>query len=244
LLNKFFIEKLNNKLIIPYFNNTWLCVNSHEYIDKIILIKGTYEQEVFEKLMSFAKKDEVLWDIGAHIGSFSLKALNQKNISEVYCFEPNPKTFGQLKYNKELNNNPEKLKIWQLGLGDKNGVVPFEPNKEGNSGRSRFLDADPDVLSLKLVVTTIDDLIFKQGLTPPTLIKIDVEGFEKCVFMGAERLFNEHPPKAIIFENAQENSIISDEFITAFFKKYKYTLELVYVADEVGSLFQNFIAFK
>jgi len=244
LLNKFFIEKHNNKLVIPYFNKTWLSVNSHEYIDRIILINGTYEHEVFEKLMSFAKKDEVLWDIGAHIGSFSLKALNQPGVSKIYCFEPNPKTFELLKYNKELNNNPDKLNICQIGLGDKNSELAFEPDKEGNSGRSKFSNTDSNRSSLKLAITRVDDLIFEKGFTPPTLIKIDVEGFEKYVFMGAERLFSECPPKSIIFEAEHTNQMLKDEFIARFFEKHGYTVEHVATPDEIDSIYQNFIAFK
>jgi FkbM family methyltransferase len=243
-LNKLFVEIPKKRLVIPYYNKTWLSINSHEYIDHTILIHGTYENEVFEKLMSFADKDEVLWDIGAHIGSFAIKAVTQPSIKKIYCFEPNPKTFELLKFNKELNAGFNKLNINPVGLGHENGSFSFEPNEEGNSGRSRFLNDDSAGESLKLTVTTLDNLVFKNDFTPPTLIKIDVEGFEKYVFMGAEKLFETYPPKFIIFEAEHINTRLKDEYIIHFFKKHGYTVEHVTTLDEMESRYQNFIAFK
>ncbi len=244
LLNNLFIEKWGNKLIIPYFNDTWININLNDYVDRIIFQTGFYEHEVFEQLLSFATKDEVLWDIGAHIGSFSLKAINNPLVTEIHCFEPNPETFELLKLNKALNNNSFKLHLHNNGLGNKNEEVPFQVDQHGNSGRSKFVDGESETSSLNLPILTIDELVFSRGLEPPTLIKIDVEGFEKFILMGAERCFKEHPPKSIIFESKQHNNNPSDPVINSFFSKHNYIVKYVYAKDEDGSEYQNFYAFR
>src|SRR5207248_1689183 len=79
------------RMVIPYDNGGWIAVNDQgEYIEKVIWAEGTYEPEVWATLQSFASKSEVLWDIGANIGSVSICALLDKRFVEVHCFEPNP----------------------------------------------------------------------------------------------------------------------------------------------------------
>jgi hypothetical protein len=47
-------------------------------------------------------------------------------------------------------------------------------------------------------------LVISEGLTPPILIKIDVEGWEMTIFKGAAELIAKCPPKLIVFENASD----------------------------------------
>jgi hypothetical protein len=56
----------------------------------------------------------------------------------------------------------------------------------------------PVTNSFEVYVTTLDNLVFKGGLPPPTKVKIDVEGFECEVLTGAKRVLENYAPDLYI----------------------------------------------
>lgn len=241
-LNRF-LDRFGFRIVIPYYGNLWISLSLSDYIDRTIFQKGEYEAEVFNSLIPHASKDDVLWDIGGHMGSFALKAMNNAAVSSIYCFEPNKKTFKLLSRNRDLNANKQKLNIFNIGLGDKSATVSYQAANNGNSGGGKFIQNLNDQLD-SFPVDTMDNMVFTQHLPPPSLIKIDVEGFESNVFKGAEKTFTEHPPKAVIFETEAINGKLADTEIADFFKRHNYSLSLVECEDEQGGPLQNFLAVK
>lgn len=238
-----FLDAIGCRITIPYHHNQLLSVSLSDYVDRTIFLKGVYEEEIYEALTKFSITDEVLWDIGGHIGSFAIKALADPNIKQVYAFEPNPGTFKVLTKNKRLNDNQDRLKIYNFGLGENKTNTPYLSVKSGNSGGGRFLDGDNEN-TMMLPIDTMDNLVFNMELRPPTLIKIDVEGFEVNVFRGAKKTFDYYPPKAIIFESETINGQLKSKEIRDFFEHYRYNLTMVECKDEQGGPYTNFLAVK
>ena len=231
-------------LTIPYQNKTWIEVDLNDYVDRTIFQKGGYENEIFENLSPFINNNEILWDIGAHIGSFTLKALHDKNVKQIHCFEPSPANFKRLESNKTINRNPQKMVLHPVGLGNDKGELWFYQSENNNSGGSRFVNIDQYKNAVKRPVDSVDNLIFDLNVPAPTLLKIDVEGFEAQVLDGAKKLFETHPPKALIFETLAVNNTILSEQIVEFLKKFNYTPKHITVKDEEDSELQNFLAIR
>lgn len=71
------------------------------------------------------KQGDVIFDIGANIGMFGLVAYDMcMQDAEVYCFEPVPDIFEDLKKNLSCIHS-DKLKAYSFGFSDSNGKMEF-----------------------------------------------------------------------------------------------------------------------
>lgn len=142
-------------------------------------------------------KDEVIVDLGAYTGDTILSYLNNYGTdcySKIYCYEVTPSTFDALKENlKSFDNIEFRLK----GISDKEGVMSISDNKESSSANTLTNDDNGDTIVTTLD-TDIDDAI--------TLIKADIEGFEKKAIIGARNhILNDHPKLLIsVYHNNED----------------------------------------
>jgi FkbM family methyltransferase len=161
---------------------------------------GYYESGQGILFAKACKDGGVVYDIGAHVGYYSLLAASSVGSSgSVYAFEPLPRNIAFLEQHKQLNNM-NSINIFQVAVSDKFGEANFD------IGTSNFQGAltegkDTD----KLIVKTIklDDFVSENGLKPPDVMKIDVEGAEEQVLIGAESLLISCKP--IIFLSLHEH---------------------------------------
>src|SRR5690349_17994902 len=71
-----YLRKLQgySRLTVPYIDVGWISLDERDHIQHSIFVNGAYEPEVWEALSSLAEDGEVIWDVGANIGSFALRA--------------------------------------------------------------------------------------------------------------------------------------------------------------------------
>lgn len=126
--------------------------------------------------------DQVV-DVGANRGSFALYA--SRRVGEnglVMCFEPNPGCVTILKKAIEVNSI-RNIEVFNLGLSDSSGIltltIPKINSGEASFGTSQY--SKDETYSVDVEVTQGDSII---SAVVPTLIKIDVEGFEPRVLRG------------------------------------------------------------
>lgn len=140
--------------------------------------------------------DGCVYDVGAHVGVFSLiAALSGNGITKVYAFEPTPWNHRTLKLNVAKNHLEHKVVPFELALGDFNGQACIRGIPEsGWGGSSIHRGPKPGEKKINVQVAKGDDLIATRRLKRPAIIKIDVEGFEFEVLRGFERtLQNDRP---------------------------------------------------
>jgi FkbM family methyltransferase len=214
-------------LTIPYFETGWITVDERDYIQEMILRTGRYEPEVWNSLAEVAESDEIVWDIGANIGSLTIRALLDSRIRKVHAFEPDPLHAEVLSYNVTLNRGCYQLH--QCALGDKvdrrNLLHAAFPHGGGstfmsNPAHGRFEG------EFEVNCTTIDHLVYYESVEAPTLMKIDVEGWEQKVLNGATRLLSTNPPKAIVFESdSDDRGIIQCPETVQFLESFGYNVK-------------------
>lgn len=138
--------------------------------------------------------DEVLWDIGANMGIFTLYAAIIKGIN-VYSFEPESSNYALLSKNIQLNGLYDKVTALCCGLSNENSIktlfkyCDFESSGINSVGEEVDAHLRPrKSLSKQTVITyTGDDLVESQGFCPPKHIKIDVDGIEHLIISGLQK---------------------------------------------------------
>lgn len=125
--------------------------------------------------------DDVIIDIGAHIGSFSVWAAQQAVSGRVYSFEPDPENFTLLEENVKLNGL-SNLFIVNSAVADMRGQVRLFTSDYHNMTHSFFEEkargnSMVDTLSLA-------DILQDYGLEKVHYLKIDAEGAEYQILLN------------------------------------------------------------
>lgn len=143
-----------------------------------------HEPEVMRWWARLALQSDTVLDVGANTGSFAFiaKALNPE--ATVHAFEPLTRIADMICENVRISGLD--VTIFQAAVADQTGELPiYDPggaNAYSASLDANFLAGKKD--SYMVPVTTIDAHCAAYGLTPD-LIKIDVEGIEGRVLLGA-----------------------------------------------------------
>lgn len=151
-------------------------------ISETLLITGKFsesETEVFESLIKYG---DVVVNIGAHVGYFTLLAADKVGSSgKVYSFEPDINNYRILKRNIEANNIIN-VTLVKCALSDKKGDGYLYKSYE-NTGDHKIYKTKEIRNYEKIRIDTIDNY-FKNLNIKIDLIKIDVQGVEPKVIRG------------------------------------------------------------
>lgn len=185
------------------------------------------EPETVEWIENFLKEGNVLYDIGANIGVYSLVACKFFNSRiKVYAFEPAFPTFPLLCKNILLNNCQESIIPLPIALSDKTTIDSFNywSLTDGSPGHAfgEAIDYKGDVFEpvCKQYVLgyRIDDLVKQFNIPPPNHMKIDIDGKELSVLKGAEETLSRPSVSSILLE-LQEGREEANQIIEFLAKK-------------------------
>lgn len=156
-----------------------------------------YELEDSEMLYRLVKNNDVIFDIGANIGWYSIHLSKKLIGAKIYSFEPIPETFSKLKKNIELNSI-KNISLVNIPLSNKvqNLTFYYSPSATGASS-SVNISEENDIKKLDCVTDTIDYFVTNNRIEKIDFIKCDVEGSELFVFQGGMESIKRHSP--IIF---------------------------------------------
>ena len=178
---------------------------------------GSYEYEkriLFEKMIS---KSSVVYDIGAHVGFYTLLASELVGEDgKVIAFEPVPRNAKYLKKHLEINHCANVMVI-EAAVSDKSGVFFF------SEGPNSFMGHLSDDANLTVDTVSIDDLVMsgKSKILAPNYIKIDVEGAELLVLKGAKSMLSKYDPKIFLATHDTKIHIDCCNFLTSLGYKLK-----------------------
>jgi FkbM family methyltransferase len=162
---------------------------------------GKFEFSIIEIIRELVKANMICYDIGAHIGYYTLILTQQVGSSgRVIAFEPNPSVFARLQGNIALNSSriDAEVQLLPFAVWDNEGPRPFFKGGSTTTGRLvRFPQGTSEADLFQVECRTLDALVFGQNLPPPDLIKIDVEWAEHLVLKGMRRVLEEFRPVII-----------------------------------------------
>lgn len=160
--------------------------------------RGAYSQDP-AFLRRYLKPNDVFIDVGANIGYLTITGANAVGPNgKVFSFEAHPRIFGYLQENVALNGL-SNVTVRNAAVGNITGTVDLL-ECPGDDSQSCVAHGDGAVA---IPMVSLDDALPYEE--PVALLKIDVEGYEKFVLEGADRLLSFI--KCIYFECAPTNLI-------------------------------------
>ena len=198
-------------------------------------------------------KEPIILDIGANVGQFGLKVANSYRINKrnclVHLFEPNPEVFKNLAQNISLNPHlAGSVFSHQMAIGNVEKELSFAFS-EKNTGGGAITTAETE---LKVPVMSLDKWVKVSHLDRLDFIKIDVEGYEPFVLLGAEEIITKHKP-TIYIEMTDEwfkKNGFSSEWVFKYFWDHGYecfledggALKKIKIVSDVSSRQYNLVA--
>lgn len=156
----------------------------HRYVDE------SYEPEVFELLKRELKPHDVVLDVGAYIGIYSIiLARHLGPAGRVYAFEPAPDNAKLLMEHLALNRVSERVEVVVAGVGESCGRGRMFASGEHiqNSFSAAALGDHGEGDTVEVAVVSLDAFCAERSLEP-AWVKVDTEGWELQVLRGATRL--------------------------------------------------------
>jgi len=137
-----------------------------------------------QTLLRLLKPGQIVFDIGANIGYYTLLASRRVGPSgRVVACEPFPRNIAYLQRHVEINK-AENVTVIAAACAERSGLRRFAAGQDCAEGRLVESFADPVERIEYVAATTIDEIVRLSGLVPDVL-KVDVEGAEEHVLMGA-----------------------------------------------------------
>jgi len=167
------------------------------------MVNDRYEvgtTRLFEQLI---RPDEIIIDVGAHVGYFTLLAAKLVGPSgKVFAFEPEPMNYALLTKNIGLNNYAN-ISAQPVAVSNHCGSsqLYMSPLDNGLHSLNRLGSPDQTYENQKTVdTTTLDAFLEQQGWPQIALVKIDIEGSETAAFEGMSQFFIREQNTKLILE--------------------------------------------
>ena len=179
------------------------------------------ERQELDFLLPKRLKDLHILDVGANIGYIASFFSTQLNAKFVHCFEPHPESFKILLSNMKNNCEVNKCRAYQYAVGSKSTHANLYIN-ENHSGDHSLNKDNLGRSHIKVQQVSLDDWVLDNNIKNIDILKIDVQGGELDVLMGAQKLINDFDPMLYL-----EWQDVSDSDAKKFFElceKFKWEL--------------------
>jgi FkbM family methyltransferase len=175
--------------------------DNDKYIGGALDQTGEYSEQEVQKLLSVLNHDSIMIEVGANIGAITVPLA--KHVAKLIAFEPQPAICELLRRNIRQNALDPKVAVVQCAVG---AVV-------GNTALAS-IDYDAPGINTggvaiggkgEIPLITLDDYCGR--LSRLDLIKIDVEGMEREVLVGAQQTIARLRPLLYVENDRADNSV-------------------------------------
>ena len=161
---------------------------------------GVYDYDFMNFFIRFIDSGDVVLDVGANIGAYTLLFARCASRGRVVAFEPAPTAFARLSENVGRNRLEARVRLVNKAVGDEAGSLRFSIGDKSSTHHVAVDRDNPPEKTMEVLCTTLSDEATLQSIDRCDFIKIDVEGYEECVIVGGQAFIQRTSPKAILFE--------------------------------------------
>jgi len=245
--NKNVVEVQGSKMYVNVFDTD----PSMRRTFRAYALNRVHEESTTILFRSIVKEGDVVVDLGANVGYFTLlaaKLVGSKG--KVYAFEPEPRNYGYLLKNIQLNGY-DNVVASQKAVADRRGTVRlffcrYDTGHHTIQKYDGILAYRPDFVDVKKEFVEVDQLclddFFKGIMTPVNVIKMDVEGAEMLALAGMEQLIKRNKKLVMLIEFfpllISEMGQSPEEFARRLLEDFHFTVSVVehdYSMDKVFS---------
>ncbi len=193
-----------------------------------VWILKEYKIEGFEII-----ENDVIIDVGGHIGLFALYASLKCPNGKIISIEPHPQNFLLLKENM-ANNKFNKIVFMNKAITNSNREIDLFVDSLDDSAHSIYGNGKN---SMKIKSTTLENIMTENQISKCNMLKMDCEGaeFEIIESLSDDQLFK---IEKLCFEyHLKGNSISSLEILKNRLEKMSYNVNIKPTNDFLGMLY-------
>ncbi len=171
------------------------------------------EPDTLEWIETF-EPDDVFWDVGSNIGVFTLYAGIVAS-TRVVAFDPLPHNYATLAQNIAINGLTEKVMLFCIAVTNETVVAPLyitsQADTAGGAGCSFGCEVDnygqvlPTLIKHPALGYSIDAFLETFDVPFPTHIKVDIDGIQEKVILGAKKTLRDPHLKTVMIELQRNN---------------------------------------
>ena len=191
------------------------------------VVANLYEPEMLSRVASHAAQGGALYDIGAHFGLYTAAWRNAGG-AVVEAFEPVASNRARLNEVLARNDLASGVRLWDVAVSAHSGCGTLKLHPK-DASRAR-LSAPKDGETVRTVA--LDELMETEGLSPPKVLKIDVEGAELEVLRGAQALISEYEPVVLVEIHGLELGL----GVADFMARRGFRLKVLAMKGQFGNL--------
>jgi FkbM family methyltransferase len=185
------------------------------------------ERHFIEKILR-KLQPAVCVDVGANVGCYSQQLLSIESVKEVHAFEPLAEPFSRLEAMKREYG--DRLVTVNKGVGQRNETmtIHYDPNATSLASlcsQNKEISFINNMATAEIEVVTLDHYFSR--ISPASsldFIKIDTEGYEYEVLIGAQETIDNLKPKMIQIEHNLYHALRSQTIYFLASKLEEYDL--------------------
>lgn len=146
-----------------------------------------YEDRFGKALVAEVRPGDVVWDVGANVGHYTrIFAERSGPAGKVFAFEPSRVNYAKL---CENTKGLQSVVAHSFGLGQRSGKYSFMQGKDDLGATSRVSEGHEGG-GIEVEIRRGEEVVDARLASPPTFIKVDVEGFEWEVLDGLGKILS------------------------------------------------------
>jgi FkbM family methyltransferase len=235
-------QKIEDPVVVSWYHGIRFNLHLGNDTSRLLYVGGSLEPNEFFFLNQFLKPGMVVMDVGANEGLYSLFASSRIGPGGiVLAIEPSEREFIRLKKNIALNQMTN-IRTFRCALYSERGLAELAVAEYEHAGQNTLgkIIPNPKVRmdSIQQVDLEIfDDLFEKQALNRLDFVKIDAEGAEMQVLLGAQKTIRHYLP-LIQLEVSEQALKIQDSSRDGIFELLQSWGYRFYAFDARGELSQ------
>lgn len=179
----------------------------------------------------------VIFDVGANIGQSTMQYKDWYKHAQIFSFEPASDVFEEL---RKKTAKFDRIRTYNMALGatQRQGhliINPQDPTMNYLIANNRWVENKNDPLLEIVKIQKLDDFCEMEGIKHINFLKIDTEGSDLAVLLGAELMLSNHNIDIVEVEagmNPDNKYHVSFDLLKAKLESLDYFLFAIY--EQVG----------
>ena len=191
-------NKLANEIIF-YTPNKISSYRAHTFLSK--------EKDTIEWIEKYGNDNQIFFDIGSNMGVYTILYAKLFK-SKVFSFEPSFRNLDLLVRNIQINKLNDRITVISNPVYNNSSVNTFSQatNRTAGMALGAFGEKTLSGFNFNTLGLSIDHLLNQKLISPPNIIKVDVDGNELKIIKGALNTIKNNSCKTLLIETRETTS--------------------------------------